>query len=177
VVNAGATKQDIQEIARLQLENTNAVTGGDSFCEMLFQIAEQDGNLIHIMSDDLILVPLLLNRGKYPLYGVSVRIADIDQIKNGIWEQSLKEYNIGDLTPGYLTSTSIRLPHHGKDFNYNITYVARNGAWLQMLRMRWVGDGWGTATKILKGLGGEELYQDVSSNFPRGPNGEIDWRE
>jgi hypothetical protein len=52
-----------------------------------------------------------------------------------------KSQDIGDLTPGFMTITSIRLAHHGKDLNYNMFYVARNGAWVQILRMRWVGDG------------------------------------
>jgi hypothetical protein len=126
--------------------------------------------------DDLILTPIVMHHGKYPLYGVSGHMVNIDQTKSDR-QMILIPFNIGDLTPRFMTKTSIRLAHHGKDLNYNIFYVARNGAWVQILRRRWVGNGWGTATKFLKGLGGEEIYREVSPNFPHGLNGEIDWGE
>jgi hypothetical protein len=82
------------------------------------------------------------------------------------------------MTPGFAVTSAARVAHHGKDFNFNIFSVARNGSWLQKPRMRWVGDGWASASKVTGGLGGgKELLREVSANYPRGGNGEVDWDE
>jgi hypothetical protein len=70
--------------------------------------------------------------------------------------------------------TGIRLPHHGKDLEFNIFFTARNGTWIQFLRMRWVGDGGARATKVMRGT--QELHREVSA-FPRQQDGSIDWGE
>ena len=127
------------------------------------------------MPDDLILVPNFIHKGKYPLYDVSARIIDIDELKKNI-VQATKTVSIGNMMPGFAATTPITLTHHGKDFNFNIFYVARNGSWLQKLRMRWVGDGWALASTVAEGLGGgKELLQEVSANYPRGADGNVDW--
>jgi hypothetical protein len=169
-----------EEIARLQQENAGAITGGDSFCWMALQVVGLNGELVNAnsMPDDLILIPNFIHKGKYPLYDVSARIIDIDEWKKNITQamQTTKTVSIGNMTPGFWTTTPIRLTHHGKDFNFNIFYVARNGSWLQKLRMRWVGDGWASASRVAEGLGGgKELLQEVSANYPRGDNGNVDW--
>ncbi len=162
-----------EEIARLQKENASLVTGGDSFCHMDFVI---DRSISGNDPNDLSLTPIVLHKGKYPLYGVYARIVDIDQLKKGI-QQNWKSHNLGDLPPGPASETSIRLAHYGRHVNYNIFYTARNGTWIQMFRMRWIDERVSTATRIIKEHDGEELYQQASPNFPRGANGEIDWDE
>jgi hypothetical protein len=85
-------------------------------------------------------------------------------------------FSVGNLAPGFSATTpAIRLRHHGKDITYNIFFVARNGGWTQILRMRWVGDGWATANKVLKGS--QQLFREVSANFPRTEDGKIDWQD
>ncbi len=63
----------------------------------------------------------------------------------------------------------------GQNFNLNIFYVARNGSWTQKLRMRWIGNGWATANRVVEGLGGKVLYEQISDNFPRDVDGKIEW--
>ncbi|HEY8096252.1 MAG TPA: hypothetical protein VIE65_09230 [Methylobacter sp.] len=96
----------------------------------------------------LIIVPAFIQNGKYSLYDVSARIVDIDELKKNLMRAS-KTINIGNMTPGFAVSTATRLSHHGKDFNFNIFYVARNGSWTQMLRMRWVEGGWAVRRQII----------------------------
>jgi hypothetical protein len=171
-------RQKNEEIARLQKENTGVITGGDSFCWMSFQIVGLKGEPVNAnnMPDDLLLVPNFIHKGKYPLYDVSARIIDIDEKKD--IERATKTVSIGNMTPGFVTTTAVSLTHHGKDINFNIFYVARNGSWLQKLRMYWVGDGWASANRVAEGLGGgEELLQEVSANYPRDEHGNVIWDE
>jgi hypothetical protein len=167
------------EIARLQQENANAITGGASFCWMAFQVFAADGSAVNAFSmpDDLMLVPNFIHGGMYPLYDVSARIVDIEMIRSDIYKASTV-VQVGNMTPGFASSSGARIFHHGKDFYFNIFYVARNGSWLQKLRMRWVGDGWAMAVIVLQGLGGgKELYREVSANYPRDEKGEVEWDE
>jgi hypothetical protein len=170
-------RQKNEEIVRLQRENANAITGGDSFAWAAFQIFGADGNAVnaHAMPDDLLLVPAFINQGIYPLYDVSVRFANVARGQPVNINDALRGYPIGNLAPGAATMTGIRLPHHGKDLEFNVFFSARNGMWTQFLRMRWVGDGWAMANKVMRGT--QELHREVSTNFPRQEDGSIDWGE
>lgn len=165
------------EIAQLQRENVNAITGGDSFAWVAFQIFGADGSAVnaHAMRDDLVLVPTFINQGRYPLYDVAVRFSELARGKTFDIGGALRSYPVGNMTPGLATTTGIQLPHHGKDLEFNIFFTARNGMWIQILRMPWVGDGWAMATKVMRGT--QELHRDVSANFPRRQDGSIDWGE
>jgi hypothetical protein len=167
-------RQKNEEIARLQRENTSAITGGDSFCWMAFQMLTIDGNMpnAYSMPEDLLLAPFFAHVGKYPLYDVTARIVDTDLLPTNI-QAAQSNGIVGNMTPGFGMTSTTRIRHHGKDFNFNVFYVARNGSWIQHLRMRWVGDGWATASKVLRGK--EVLYREVSANFPRTENGTVDW--
>jgi hypothetical protein len=72
-----------EEISRLQQENVNAITGGDSFAYLFgFQVFGMDGQTVNAfaMPDDLLLMPTFINKGPYPLYDVSMRFGNIDTL-------------------------------------------------------------------------------------------------
>jgi hypothetical protein len=165
-----------EEIARLQRESANAITGGDSFAWAAFQIFGADGSAVNAnsMPDDLLLVPIIINQGKYPLYDVAVQFADVASGQPLDIPSATRVYPVGNIAPGGMR-TRIQMPHHGKDLSFNIFFSARNGMWTQFLRMRWVGDGWARASKVVRGT--EELHREVSANYPRRENGSVDWGE
>ena len=167
-----------EAIARLQLESANAITGGDSFAWAVFQIFGADGSAVNAnsMPDDLLLAPSFVHSGKYPLYDVEVRFVSVAPGQPRDMASAMRSYSIGNMAPGLATATSIRLSHHGKDLSFNMFFAARNGLWTQHLRMRWVGDGWAMANKVVREEG-KELYREVSANYPRRENGSVDWGE
>jgi hypothetical protein len=128
------------------------------------------------MPDQLLLNPAVVHKGKHPLYDVSVRITDVRPGKFDA-QSGLRAYPIGNLSPGLASLTAIRIPQDGKDLMFNIFFVARNGTWTQFLRMPWIGDGWGKASKIVRDRDGAVVLREVSDNFPRNEKGEIDWGE
>jgi hypothetical protein len=161
------------EITRLQLEGANAITGGDSFCEMGLQMPDTKSAAL--------VVPVFVHHGKYPLYDVSARIVDLDEFESrkrqGLPIDPGLTLRPGNMTPSHAVTMGITLQHpSGRDFNYNIFFVARNGAWTQQFRMHWIGDGWTTATNIVGPDGRRELFSNITENFPRAPGGEIDWK-
>jgi hypothetical protein len=165
-------RQKNDQIARL--------TGGDGFCWIAFQFASANGQPVNanVMPDDLMLVPNFIHQGQYPLYEVSANIVDIDELRKNA-ARATTQANAGNFAPGsYAKTIGVHILHHGKDLNFNIFYVARNGSWLQKLRMRWIGNGWATANRIDEGLGGgKQLYIEISPNYPRNLVGDVDWDE
>ncbi len=163
-----------EEIAALQKDNADAITGGDSFAEAAFSMLDRSGNMTNAFSmpDQLLLVPTFIHRGKHPLYDVSVRFTDLQAKFDA--QNALRAYPIGNMTPGLATITGgINLPHDGKDLNFNIFFVGRNGMWIQFLRMPWMGDGWGRASKIERN--GVVIFEEISKNFPLNEKGAVDW--
>jgi hypothetical protein len=154
------------EIARLQRESANAITGGDSFAYMLLSVGDPNTGAT--------VVPVFVHHGKYPLYDLEARIVDLDAPRT---TENLRGrvFQIGSLTPGFSTSTAALAHPSGRDLSYNVFFVARNGAWTQQLRMRLVGDGYAIANKITGLAEGKEIFRDVSQNYPRGPDGEVEW--
>jgi len=163
-----------EEIARLQHENAGTITGGDSFAYAGFRIFSSDGTIFnaHAIPDQLLLNPLIYHKGQYPLYDVAVRFANlrVQPIDDS------PTYPIGEMPVGLGKMTQIRLMHPGKgnDIEFNIVFSARNGLWVQLFRMRWVGDSWVSANKVMRGA--EEIYSEVPPNFPRREDGSADWR-
>lgn len=167
------------EIIRLQQESFGAITGGDSFAEMAIQIPDPKTGAVAM--------PLFIHHGKFPLYDVKARVVDVGETKrlfeannNAAAMVALNgtNLNVGNLTPGFAIGPVTALEHpSGQDFKYNIFFVARNGAWIQQLRMSWVGNGWARANRISGLSEGKVLLEEISDNYPRGQSGEVDWDE
>jgi hypothetical protein len=165
------------EISQLQMESAKAITGGNSFAYMLLQVPDPKTASTAI--------PLFVHQGKYPLYDLQASIVDLDEHKRltdrkefiaATTALSGTSLQVGNLTPGFASTLRAVLPHpSGQNFSYNVFYVARNGAWVQSLRMRWVGDGWAIANKVVGGAENKELYREVTPNYPLDEKGEVEW--
>jgi hypothetical protein len=164
-----------EEIARLQQESSSAITGGNSFAWVDFQVFALDGSAVNAlaMPEDLLLVSVVVHQGKFPLYDVTMRLGDVG--KPFDINEAMKTYHVGNLTPGLATSGSVRLTHHGRDLKFNVFFTARNGTWVQFLRKAWIGDGWARANKVVRGA--DVLFREVSDTFPRKEDRSIDWGE
>jgi hypothetical protein len=90
-----------EEIALLQKQSADAIIGGDSFAEVAFSVLDRSGNMpnAHAMPDALLLVPTVIHRGRYPLYDVSARIAEVPIAKGDI-RNALKNYPVGKYDSG-----------------------------------------------------------------------------
>lgn len=166
-----------EAIIQAQTDNIASVTGGDSFAYVMFQIAARDGSAVnaYAMPEQLLLAPLVVHRGKYPLYDVAVRLFPTD-LPFQQAQANEKFAAVGNLTPNLAsTMQQIRIQHDGRDISYNMFFTARNGMWTQILRMRWMGDGWASANKVL--MNGKQVYREVSANYPKTGDGKFDWKE
>jgi hypothetical protein len=164
-----------KEITRLQADNTGFITGGDSFPELSIAMRtarEPDKYQI-----------LILNHGRFPLYDVQVRFVDLVAVEAsrasnpanmGFPEIHGTVLHIGNITPGFMVETNFIIQHKAKeDINYNIFFTARNGAWAQNMRMKFIGNDEARASRVLRE--GQEVWRGVSKNFPLGPGGDVEW--
>ena len=158
-------------IIQLQADNLQAITGGNSFAEMAIEARGLGIDAPHSAA--------FIHHGKFPLYGVSARIVDLDRLSQlalngGNILQGEVTLNVGDMTPNLAVTGFPILPHTTRtDINYNIFFSGRNGTWTQLLRMKWTGDGWGRTNRVEQN--GKEVLIEVSADFPRLPNGDPDW--
>jgi hypothetical protein len=106
--------------------NLDTLTGADSFCYLGFTPGQSFLPFTHV--------------GKFPLYGVSARIAELDQ--NG----RIKQHNlmgmtvsVGDMIKGHVNIIQTIPSGLGGSpdyFNANVFFAARNGDWMELLRVR-----------------------------------------
>lgn len=171
-------REKSDKIADLSAENSMFVTGGNSFCYVIFTKPDVQSNssLIMLMSD-----------GKYPLYDVNVRIVDLAKFSKLVKElpkptieditKSDYVFNVGNLTPNHATHLGrINLPNMD-EANFNIFITARNGSMNELLRMKRVAGEWFTAIKIhrLEGPTQILLMEKIDDKFPKNSEGKVDW--
>jgi len=159
-----------EEIAGLNREITNLVTGGDSFCYLAIGSIDSKTNRG---------IPIVLHQGEHPLFDINVRIVDLQklrEIKDNTWtsfSQAQTNLPVGNLAKGTgLTMDPFDLGSStGRDFN--IFFIARNGQFTQKLRLRKINDKWVRATKIERD--GKVIFEKIDIDFPKSNEGNVQW--
>ena len=151
-------------LARLAKENIATVTGGDSFAYAWIQ--------------DRFPYFGVVAQGKYPLYDLNVRIVDLEEAKkrSNFLGTSI---SFGEIVPGISRLQDIKFEFgNSESRSFNIFFSARNGSWVQLLRLRKLKDDrWVSATRVDRT--GEKpskpAYQKIDKDFSLNEKGEIDW--
>jgi hypothetical protein len=153
---AKALKDAESLIVTRSSETINQFTGSESYAILMY--APGQGFL------------LFAHVGKYPLYEVSARIADLDQIRTNLVGVTVP---VGDMIRGHANNESIPagIPTSGDHFNANIFFTARNGDWTELLRVVRVTDGWARAIRVMgrfTSLTKEKVMcETIDPKFPR----------
>lgn len=146
-------------IAQLARRSINNVTGADSFAYL---------DLVPRTANDMQLV--VVHQGHYPLYNLSVRIFDFDSpfpnTPEGFARQVVK---VGDLAVGkasVLLNYWLRLTGRQK-VRLNVFFDARNGSWVQLIKLVWRNDHFARATAIKRDdAPGVLIWKRVDKDFP-----------
>jgi hypothetical protein len=158
-----------EEIARLNRETANTVTGGDSFCYLM-----PIGNAPDRVS--------VIHSGKYPLYDVSVQLVDLDDpafSKPTFSSIGANTITIGNIPPNSIQVLGSVIKLTGDRKRLNIFFSARNGFYTQQLRMRLVNGEWKSATRVTRNLADgkrETLHTQVQPEYPKENDGSVDWK-
>lgn len=164
-------REKSEEIAQLNREVVNLVTGGKSFCYMAVSSINPQSN-IGLLT--------FVHSGEHPMFNVAARIVDLeefDKLKDHInihnFQQADINIGIGDFAKN---AALVRGPFplgKGDKRNFNIFFSARNGWFDQLLRFRKINGQWVQATRVERD--GEVLYERIDDNYPRAKDGGIDW--
>lgn len=138
------------------------VTGGNSFCELI--ITPQTETTARM---------ILLAHGEFPQYEINIRIVDLALFgkNNDYSEEGLKKsqviLNIGNMSP----ESSEMLNVLQGDFSsnkkaFNIFFSARNGFYVETLRLFKIDNLWKRSIKIHKQFNNELLYQQDDQGIP-----------
>jgi hypothetical protein len=161
-----------EEIASLHRRVAETVTGGDAWCHIVLSPTGRNDAVLTVV-----------HQGEYPLYDVTARVVDLDEFDSQREALSFEQIAEGTFTIdiGNLAPNSASLMGHwtipDRELRWNIFFAARNGFFTQELRVRRVGDALAHATRITRRLGAEQevVREDVTSEFPRGADGEVEW--
>jgi hypothetical protein len=139
------TEQNLQLSQKLTQQGDNAlqwITGGHSLC-YINMLVESDG-----------LQPVVLNKGQYPLYDLTVRLWDTKDYAGSMPSSDFRARAIRETVKlGTLPNNdfaeldSIALPD-GIERTYSAEFAARNGSWSQIIVLRRTDTGWKVATVV-----------------------------
>ncbi len=167
-----------EEIVALNRTIVSSVTGGDSFCYL-------DFTRTPAATTDLFLV----HQGKYPLFDLTIRVVDVEKFKSiasgpGVTLQDVLQADalrqtVGTVIPSSSITLSDRwpLPASGRK-DYNVFFSARNGFFIQLIRLRRIDGVWKRALKVTRDNEKGEtitLLEKVDDGFPRDKAGQVEW--
>lgn len=163
-----AEKSD--EIVDLNKELLNYSTGGDSY--PIAQIIDLDNNTnsgllaVHNSSEE------------YPLFNLRVRVYDLDSKvartkENMFGDDKIFDSDMIPASSSHLEGNANLGSNHIK--NFTIQSSARNGQFVQTLKLRKVEGVWRSAIKITK-IDGQLLYEEVDEKYPLDKQGAVDWK-
>lgn len=134
-----------EEIADLNREIANLVTGGDSFCYVSI------ANLNPSTNRGILVV---VHKGDYPIFDLSIRMLDLQKFGE------LEEYTLASMNQAATILPIGTLPKENvvtvgefdlgssPERDFNIFFTTRNSHFTQSLRLRKIDDKWLKATKV-----------------------------
>ena len=169
-----------KDITKLSKQSINTATGGDSF-GYIAAIKPWSAN-----SWMAVFIP----KGKFPLYNVHARMVDLERfakIKDRLSQMPISEIfegnidlDIGDVAAtganGKLFTTPIPTSD-ASEHSFNIYFSARNGSWMQSLKLARINGESLQATQVRtdEGIKNKVIFEQIDNGFPRNKKGEIEW--
>ncbi len=166
-----------EEIAELNKQIAASLTGADSFAYVVLapfhanDPSQANFTVIHV--------------GKYPLYDVGIRIADLDQIENKertghlITLNSYANLNVGNLSPNQARVLDAQVRISNNSLRLNIFLFARNGSFSELLRVQRIDGKLKIALKVTRDAMGSEkpevLLEKIDHGYPVGADGKVKW--
>ncbi len=142
-------------------KNIDTVTGASDYGYIIFNIGQGSMAFIHV--------------GDHPLYEVEARFVDTDNLNAAPLGVVVP---IGNSAP-HVARLLNALPFKDQRQNFTINFTARNGSWLEQLRLRKVDGKWIQALRVLKvEVNGESkrvMHEDIPKNYVLEGNGKMDW--
>jgi hypothetical protein len=146
--------------------NSN-ITGGDSFCYLHVFKNPRFENRFRLM---------LINEGNFAMSKIQIRIVNLNEFNTSedFTLESLTKNTISvDELSGKMSQIIGEVDFNTKhnSINLNIFINARNGSFIQLLRIKKVGENWKYANRVKKE--DDIIYEKISDEFPISENENI----
>lgn len=155
----------------------NLITGGDSFAYV--ELYPQENNSIDFR---------IQQKGKYPIYDVSVHIIDKDLLNS----LNKKESNNDDFTTfnqslifgkdvgnffvnGAKLLMNLKLMPNPESRKIEVLIGTRNGSFTESLRFKRINGKWLYAIRVIRENDKEVVYEKIPTDFPKNAQGQVDW--
>ena len=161
--------QKSEEIANLNNRIAGLVTGGDGFCYLWLTEIDSRKNFATLSS---------FQQGEFPIYDVDARIVDLQQLRQKKGSFTLDNFlagqiflNLGTMRVDGIKMLSSNFPLSQSDKrDFNVFFTARNGAYMQFLRLRRVQHEWRQAARVI--VDEKVVFEKVDKDFPKD---QLDW--
>jgi len=142
--------------SKLAEDAIKSVTGGDSYCELVFSTPSSSK-----AREDDVQKLMILHSGEHPLYDVNLRIVDVDKLSTTNKDATLDSFlealksaetikYLGNIAPHSASDFGqLIMPNSGK-LDLNLFFSARNGFFNQLIRMRKINGAWLSASKTYR---------------------------
>lgn len=147
------------------------ISGGDSYLSL--QIDIQNTTNLGVL--------VAVHHGEHPLYDVSARVTDLQKLKQLQEPMTYENMNnaatnikIGNMSPSQVILLQDWQLDSEHEKSYNISLLARNGSFRQLLRMKKVEGVWVSASKVLN-VESETIYEKIDERFPLDSGGGVNW--
>ncbi|MBI2986121.1 MAG: hypothetical protein HYY45_05055 [Deltaproteobacteria bacterium] len=165
-----------QRESQVQEQLRFSVTGGDGFPYLDVSIIGEKPPRATLM---------VHNGGRFPLYDVDVRMAELSKQASeerdlsiyGMEEANLQSH-VGTLPPGGARIIDRwGLPEQEDRHDYNVFISARNRFVIENIRLRRIENRWRSAIRVFQDVGGKRsiLLERIDKEFPRSETGEVRW--
>ena len=162
------------EIAELNRQISQSVTGGNSFCYVRLSLGPTSSPIVTV-----------IHQGEFPLYDVSIRMWDPNDSQECSCDVSLEEFtkkdlnfNLGNLSPNQVRILGrVTLPE-ADEKEFALSIGARNGFVLELIKLRRIEGQWKAAYRVTKNEGEGEtkiLYEQAETGFPLDEQGKVQW--
>ncbi|AQT58890.1 hypothetical protein [Cellvibrio sp. PSBB023] len=165
-------KELLEKVEAKTEEMIGHISGGNSFPWFQVSMIDNSTNIGLLMA---------MHQGKHPLYDVSARIVDLNKFEQVKTKFSLATlgYTDTNINLGNMTSSNVRLVQQWKlesepEQSYNIFFTARNGSFIQELRLKKIYGVWVSATKISNN-DNVVLYEQIDKSYPKNSKGIVSW--
>ncbi|SEW35763.1 hypothetical protein SAMN05428988_4387 [Chitinophaga sp. YR573] len=173
----GSTKQILQlneklinaneEIIKLQSKLEGTYSGGNSFPELkIIPLDNEKGQM------------LLIHHGGFPLFDISMHAVDLDIHNQIVTQRGSNQFKMDELSlfsvdlqfnnlqiANQLAIGTFLSDYSSDKKSFNIFYSARNGLFIQALRLFKKNNNWHSATMIYN-REYKEIYRNISKDFP-----------
>lgn len=159
----GSLAEVLRQLEATAKRLSDTMTGGDAFAFVYMDLTSPSPARITVRQF-----------GAFPLAGVDVAMWRLPPSTSPEMRGPFRRVKVGELAVGQTYANPFDIVHlSGESYDFQVTFQARNGMWIQELYLRRIGDQWEQASVTFR-LNGTIALVEAPGAFPTTGNPHID---